>query len=172
MKSIALMPVQELIDAIGGKGLAPGSGAAGAVTLALAAACAAKAAAISSKHHADNTELQRLQHIAERAAHFALAGADRDGQAFAAFIKEQTVGTVVELLREGDKTTHLIDVLAAAVDRLVPQIEPSMAGDLVAARALMAAARTIALNNCAEAEAEKDHLSRSDLLGDERLKPA
>jgi hypothetical protein len=158
MKSIAQMQVQELIDAISGKGLAPGSGAAGAVTLALSAACTAKAAAISAKHQAANADLQRLQEIAEQVAQFALAGADRDAQAFATFIKEHTVGTAMALLREGDRTTHLIDVLAATVDRLTPQIEATMAGDLVAARTLMAAARTIALNNSAEAQSEKDHL--------------
>jgi hypothetical protein len=158
MTPIAQMRVGDLIDAIGGKGLAAGSGAAGAVTLALAAACAAKAAAISSKHQADNPALRRLKEISEKIAQFALAGADRDAQAFATFIREHTVGTVVQLLREGDKTVHLIDVLATTVDRLAPQIEPSMAGDLVAARALMAAARATALNNSAEARAEQHHL--------------
>lgn len=150
---IAQLQVEHLIEAISDRGLSAGSGAAGAVTLALAAACAAKAATISFKHQPKNTDLTRLRNSLEELAQFALAGGDRDAQAFAVFVKEHTPGAASELQRQGAQTLHLIDVLCATVDQLAPQIEPTLAGDLVAARALMAAARTIQVSNSAEAGA-------------------
>jgi methenyltetrahydrofolate cyclohydrolase len=151
--SIAQMRVEHLIDAVSGKQVSPGSGAAGAVTLALAAACAAKAATISMQHQPEHSGLQRAQETLERVAHFALAGADRDAEAFTAFIKGHTLGAIAQLIREGDKLARLIDVVSATVDELAPHIEPNMAGDLVAARALVDAARRIQSANLAEAKA-------------------
>jgi formiminotetrahydrofolate cyclodeaminase len=153
--SIAQMRVEDLIDSIGGNRVSPGAGAAGAVTLALAAACAAKAAAISLKHEPDNAGLRQLQDILERIARFALAGADRDAEAFTAFIKEHSPGAIAQLIREGDKIAHLIDVLAGVLDKVAPQIAANVSGDIIAARALMEAARTIQLTNLAEVQGEK-----------------
>jgi hypothetical protein len=158
---IAQLRVGELVATIGEKGLAAGAGAAGAVTLALAAACAAKAAATSIAHQPANDGLRRSMEACERIGRFALAGADRDAEAFAAFIRENTLGAVANLLREGDRLIRLIDILSDAVDKLAPQVEASMTGDVVAARALMDAARKIQLTNCAEAEAEKSRLRSS-----------
>jgi hypothetical protein len=159
--SIAQMRVGELVETIGDEGLSAGAGAAGAVTLALAAACAAKATAISIKHQPANDSLRRALDAFERIGRFALAGADRDAEAFATFIKDNTLGAVVELLREGDRLIRLIDILSDALDRIAAQVQPGMAGDVVAARALMDAARTIQLTNCAEAQAEKARLKSS-----------
>jgi Formiminotransferase-cyclodeaminase len=158
---IAQLQIEDLIQALGGRSLAAGSGAAGAVTLALAAACAAKAAAITFKHHPENAALGSHQEHLERLARFALAGADEDAEAFAAFIKEQTLGAVTELLRQGNRTLRLIDILSATVESLAPQVDPNMRGDIVAARALLAAARTIQLHNSAEARAQQDQLNRT-----------
>jgi len=156
---IAQMRVEELIEAIAGRSLSAGAGAAGAVTLALAAACASKAAAISIKHQPANAALQRSLDILERIARFALSGADRDAEAFATLLKEHTLGAVTELLREGDRIIRLIDILADTVEKLAPQVEPNMAGDLVATRVLMEAARRIQLNNSAAAEAQKARIA-------------
>jgi formiminotetrahydrofolate cyclodeaminase len=157
--TIAQMRVEELIGTIGEKGLAAGAGVAGAVTLALAAACAAKAAAVSLEHQPYNDTLRRSQDILERIGRFALAGADRDAESFAAFIKENTLGSVVELLREGGKIIRLIDILSDTLEKIAPQVEPALAGDVVAARALMEAARQIQLTNSAQAEAQKTRLT-------------
>lgn len=159
--SIAQLRVGELVATIGAKGLAAGAGAAGAVTLALAAACAAKAAAISIEHQSANDTLRRGLDAFERIGRFALAGADRDAEAFATFIHENTLGAVVELLREGDRLIRLIDILSEVLDKVAPQVEPAMSGDIVAARALMEAARKIQLSNCAEAEGRKSRLKSS-----------
>jgi hypothetical protein len=47
------------------------------------------------------------------------------------------------------------------VDQVTPQVEPAMKGDVVAARALLDAARKIQLTNSAEAQAEKARLTSS-----------
>jgi formiminotetrahydrofolate cyclodeaminase len=159
--NIAQMSVGELVTTIGERGLSAGAGAAGAVTLALAAACAAKAAAISLKHQPLNDSLGRALASCERIGRFALAGADRDAEAFATFIRENTLGAVVELLREGDRLIRLIDILAETLDKVAAQVEPGMVGDVVAARALMDAARKIQLTNSAEAAAEQARLKSS-----------
>jgi hypothetical protein len=159
--SIAQMRVAELIATIGDRTLSAGAGAAGAVTLGLAAACAAKAAVISHKHQPANDILSRSQDAFERIGRFALAGADRDAEAFATFVKANTLGAVAEVLREGDKISRLIDILSDAVDRVAPHIAASMLGDIVAARALMEAARKIQLANSAEAQAEQTRLRSS-----------
>ena len=158
--SIAQMRVEDLIDTIGGKRVSPGAGAAGAVTLALAAACAAKAAAISLKHQPDHAGLEQAQDVLERIGRFALAGADRDAQAFTALIKEHTSGAMNQLIREGDKIARLIDVLAGVLEKVEPQIAANMSGDIVAARALMEAARTIQQSNLAEVQGEKAKIGR------------
>jgi hypothetical protein len=158
--SIARMRVEDLIAAISGKGLAPGAGAAGAVTLALAVACAAKAASITLKHHPEDPDLTRSLDTLGRLAGFALEGADQDAEAFSTFIKEHTLGAVTDLLHVGDRTLHLIDVLSITVDSLDARVDASMTGDLAAARALMAAARTISVSNSAQAEAEKAELEK------------
>ena len=159
--SIAQMRVGELVATIGAQGLSAGAGAAGAVTLALAAACAAKAAAISLKHQPTSDSLRLSLDVCEKIGRFALAGADRDAQAFATFVRENTLGAVAELLREGDRIIRLIDILSGALDKLTTQIESEMAGDVVAAGALMDAARKIQLTNSAEARAGQARLKSS-----------
>jgi hypothetical protein len=67
----------------------------------------------------------------------------------------------VDLLREGDRIIRLIEILSEAVDQVTPQVEPAMKGDVVAARALLDAARKIQLTNSAEAQAEKARLTSS-----------
>jgi formiminotetrahydrofolate cyclodeaminase len=153
--NIAQMRVEDLIEAIGGKRVAPGAGAAGAVTLALAAACAAKAVAISLIHQPDQALLRRTQVRLESIARFALAGADRDADTFAEFIKEHTSGAIAQVIREGDRLARLIDILSEVIEQVAPHTESNMTGDLIAARALTEAARRIQAANSTEAHEEK-----------------
>jgi len=153
--NIAQTRVEDLIAAIGGKQVSPGAGAAGAVTLALAAACTAKAVAISLVHQPNHAILRRAQLRLESIARFALAGADRDADTFAAFIKEHTSGAIAQVIREGDRLSRLIDVLSEVIEQAAPHIESSMTGDLIAARALREAARKIQAANLTEAHMEK-----------------
>jgi hypothetical protein len=154
-ENIAQMRVEDLIDALAGRHPSPGAGAAGAVTLALGAACTAKAVAISFVHQPDHAILRHSGLVLEAIGRFALAGADRDAETFAAFIKEHTPGAIAQVIREGDRIGHLIDVLAGVIERVAPHIESNMAGDLTAARALADAARQIQTANATEAREQK-----------------
>ena len=156
--NIGQMQVEDLIEAIGGRRVSPGAGAAGAVTLALAAACTAKAVAISLGHQPDSAVLQRSQVTLESIAGFALAGADRDADTFAAFIKEHTAGAIAQVIRAGDRLGRLIDVLSDVIQQVTPHVESNMTGDLVAARALTEAARSIQVANSTEARDEQAKL--------------
>jgi hypothetical protein len=156
--NIAQTRIEDLIEAIGGRRVAPGAGAAGAVTLALAAACTAKAVAISLGHQPDDAVLRRSQATLESIARFALAGADRDADTFAAFIKEHTSGAIAQVIQVGDRLGRLIDVLSDVIENAAPHIESNMTGDLVAARALTEAARKIQAANTTEARDEKAKL--------------
>src|SRR5665213_1334244 len=69
--NIAQTRVEDLIEAISGRRASPGAGAAGAVTLALAAACTAKAVAISLGHQPEHAVLRRSQVTVESIARFA-----------------------------------------------------------------------------------------------------
>ena len=157
--NIAQSRVQDLIEAIGGNHISPGAGAAGAVTLALAAACTAKAVVISLAHHPDHALLQSAKVALNSTAGFALMGADRDAESFAAFVKQHTPGSIDQVIREGDRIGHLIDILSAVIEKVAPHVASNMTGDLIAARALTQAARRIQLTNAAEAREEKAQLN-------------
>jgi formiminotetrahydrofolate cyclodeaminase len=153
--NIAQTRLESLIAAIGSRQVSPGAGAAGAVTLALAAACAAKAVAISLAHQPGQAILQRSQLTLESIARFALAVADRDAEAFAAFIKEHTSRAITQVIREGDRNGRLIAVLSEVIEQIAPHVESNMTGDLVAARALTEAAHKIQAASSTEARDEK-----------------
>jgi hypothetical protein len=153
--SIANLRVEELLAAIGSAHVSPGAGAAGAVTLALAAACANKAIAISLKHTPGDAELQDAHAAITKIGAFALAGADRDAEAFEEFIRARGPGTTAALLREGNELGRLIQAFLHITCELKAAIEPSMAGDLVAAKALADAAHVIQSSNQSEAEASR-----------------
>ena len=76
------------------------------------------------------------------------------------FVTEHTLQAVSQLIREGDRIARLTDVLAATIGEIAPEIEPQMSGDLVAARALLEAARTVQQSNSAEAREEQAALQR------------
>jgi formiminotetrahydrofolate cyclodeaminase len=148
--TIAASPVEDLIARIGSNRVTPGAGAAGAVALALGAACAAKAVAISLKHRPAEVGLQHALVKFEHIASLALKDADRDSAAFAGFLRSPNADSAARLVKEGDQVAHLIDALLGALAEVESDIEPTMAGDLLAARALAAASRSIQQSNEAE----------------------
>ena len=127
-----------------------GSGAAGAIALALAAACAAKAAAITLKHTPENGQLleargKLLAHIDE-----AIEGSDNDSERFLQFLRHRSRLAAQRVISADEKLLDLVDELAVILESIDPQIRQNVAGDLVAARALSVAARTIQVENIAE----------------------
>ena len=153
--SIAELRVAELLALIGSNHVAPGAGSAGAVALALAAACACKAVAISLKHRPADAELLSAATRFGDIGRLALLDADRDSAAFAGFIHAKSADAAQRLVREGENVARLLDALASALGDIEARIEPSMAGDLAAARALAGAARCIQQRNEAETKASE-----------------
>jgi len=127
-----------------------GSGAAGAIALALGAACAAKAAAITLKHAPDNDQLRKarvqlLEHIDA-----AIEGSDDDSERFARFLRRRSRLAAESVISTDQKLLERVDELTAILESIDPQIRRNVAGDIVAARALSVAARAIQIENIAE----------------------
>ena len=147
---VSNLEVHALLAGIGGSAIAPGAGAAGAVALGLAAACASKAVSISLRHHPEDPDLQSALAALQAVARSALAEADRDSRAFEAFIHQKTRSAVERLVCEGEHFAQLIASLRSAVERVENKIQPNLAGDVIAAKALAAAAQQIQQRNESE----------------------
>jgi formiminotetrahydrofolate cyclodeaminase len=126
----------------------PGSGAAGAIALALAAACAAKA--ISLKHAPENEELQQARAKLLAYVDAAIEGSDEDIERFARFLRQRSEAAARSVVVADLKLLALVDALTESLARLDDQVRQSVSGDLVAARALAQAARTIQTENIEE----------------------
>lgn len=150
--AIADLRVGELVESISSDKPSPGAGAAGAVALALAAACAAKAVSISLKHSPNDPGLVVALAGLEKVYRIALQDADADSQAFADFIRHKSASDATELVETGEAMVRLIDGLLRIIGDVEPHVRLSMKGDLIAARALAAAARTIQSTDEAEAK--------------------
>jgi hypothetical protein len=148
---LADLRTSALVDLISGIDSSPGAGAAGAVTLALAAACGAKAVAISLKHSPSDVRLTTSLARFGKLSRCALQGADADSQEFAEFLRNRTAKRAGELVDSGEAMARLIDALFSIIEDVEPHVRHTMAGDLVAAKALGTAARAIQAANEAEA---------------------
>jgi Formiminotransferase-cyclodeaminase len=144
---IGSMPVETLVIELGSDAMTPGSGAAGALALALAAACASKAIAITAKHRALPEALANAAPSIAQLREAALHGADEDAEQFRHYLQHRTATTAAEL-RHTDRTLlGLCESLSALLDRIAADIHPIVAGDITAARALLAAASAIHQRN-------------------------
>ena len=145
--NIADLDLTALIGAMAADAPAPGAGAAGDVALALGAACAAKAFAISARHKAYEAALAQAAVRARAIAEVALQGAGWDAEAFAELLHGSGPGA---LRRDGTVLLAQAAALRALVEAHRPAVIPAMAGDLTAALALAAAFETIERRNLAE----------------------
>jgi Formiminotransferase-cyclodeaminase len=149
--SLADLPVRKLAELICSNSVSPGAGAAGAVTLALAAACGGKAVSISLRHSDDghlHLALERFQ----RLSRCALAEADDDAEVFAAWVRDRGAAATDELIESEEKMAHLVNALLITIREVEPFIRPNVLGDLIAARSLASAAKTIQTTNEAQAK--------------------
>lgn len=152
--SMADWPISKLTELICSNSVAPGAGAAGAVTLALAAACGGKAVSISLKH-SDDAHLHRALERFQKLSRYALEGAEDDAEAFAEWVRDRGPEATQELIESEEKMARLVNALLVTISEVEPRIKPNMVGDLAAAKALASAARTIQANNEAEAKRER-----------------
>jgi formiminotetrahydrofolate cyclodeaminase len=149
--SIADLPMSQLTELICSNSVTPGAGAAGALTLALAAACAGKAVSISLKH-SDAARLQLALPRFQKLSRCALQEADDDDDAFAAWVRGRSAYTIAGLIESEDRMARLVNALLVAISEVEPFVSANLVGDLIAARALAGAARTIQMTNEAEAK--------------------
>jgi formiminotetrahydrofolate cyclodeaminase len=149
--SLADLPMSRITELICSNSLTPGAGAAGALTLALAAACGGKAVSISLKHSDDAQLHLALDRFRELCRH-ALQEADGDAQAFAAWARDKGIRATDELIQSEEKMARLVEALLVTIREVEPFIRPNMAGDLTAAKSLASAASTIQIANEAEAK--------------------
>ena len=149
--SLAELPMSKLTELICGNSVTPGAGAAGALTLALAAACGGKAVSISLKHSEDahlHLALNRFQELCR----CALQEADDDAEAFGTWVRDRGAHATDELIESEEKMARLINALLVTISEVEPFIRPNMVGDLIAAKSLASAAKTIQTTNEAEAK--------------------
>jgi formiminotetrahydrofolate cyclodeaminase len=151
--SLADLPISRLTELICGNSVSPGAGAAGAVALALAAACGGKAVSISLRH-SDDSHLHLALERFQRLSRCALAEADDDAEAFAAWVRDRGADATLELVASEERTACLINALLVTISEVEPFIRSNMAGDLIAAKSLAGAAKTILTTNEAEAKRE------------------
>jgi formiminotetrahydrofolate cyclodeaminase len=142
------LDLKAFVQALGADAPAPGAGAAAAAALGMAAACAAKAFVISARH-TDDPALSQAADRAREIALLALAGADWDAEDYPAVLHHRP-GAEEALRQDGDTALVVADALAALLEAHGRQVIQTLAGDLAAARALLAAADTIIHDNLAE----------------------
>lgn len=163
--SIGTRFLEALLAEIASTEPAPGSGAAGAVALALGVACVRKAIRLSLGHHPDAC-LASADAQLSTIGKAALAGADQDARWFAALIAAMHMPKGSDV--ENEERSHAIRLaakpLVALAERLAdmsaevgqiaskikPAIESEMTGDLTAAVALARAAAEIHHSNAKE----------------------
>lgn len=157
--SLADLPMSKVTELISGNSITPGAGAAGALTLALAAACGGKAVSISLKH-SDDARLHQALNRFQELCRCALREADDDAEAFATWARHQDAGTTHDLIESEERTARLVNALLVTINEIEPFIRPNMAGDLIAAKALARAAKTIQATNEAETKGERGRLGQ------------
>ncbi|MES2626186.1 MAG: hypothetical protein V4628_12960, partial [Pseudomonadota bacterium] len=128
----------------------PGAGSASGITLALAAACAGKAVAISRRHDADNAVLADLQAQLADLVKSALALAQADALQFKRHLTNESPATGDALLRTDQRILDVCRKLDTLLDDNIHLIAENMAGDWQAARELSHASRVIQEGNVQE----------------------
>jgi formiminotetrahydrofolate cyclodeaminase len=128
--------VDEFLAALGEKTPAPASGAATAVTAAMAAALAELAARFAE----DEDSLTRAKALSGRLA----ALADEDAAAYAAFMAERSEENRRRTIEIPEELAALADEVEALADRVAAQLTTAVRGDAEAAAELARAAARVA----------------------------
>jgi formiminotetrahydrofolate cyclodeaminase len=128
--------VADLLEKIGEKTPAPASGAATALTGALAAALAE----LSSRFAADDEGIARARELASELVQLG----DRDAAAYAAYLADQNDETRAETIRVPQEIARKADEVAELADRAAGKLRSSVSGDAKASAALARAAAGVA----------------------------
>lgn len=154
--NLADLPLGEVIVSVASEDISPGAGAAGAVALALAAACAGKAVAITLKRRPDDDELVRARERLAGIARRAMRGAEVDATRFEDFVRTKDAETADRLIDAGEWLRRLAVDLEDALRGIEDRIDPVVASDVAAARALGSAFVAIQSRNLDENRSAAD----------------
>jgi formiminotetrahydrofolate cyclodeaminase len=136
--SVRLRPMPQWLSSLSSEAVAPGSGAAVCLAMALAAACAAKSLAVTAKHAPLTESLQARRARLERLGQRSLAAADADAVAFAGFLHHKDPDHSRALLEASRAMREIARELDEQLQGLEAVVHPIAATDLVAARELLA----------------------------------
>jgi len=128
--------VAELLSAIGERTPAPASGAATALTAALAAALAE----LSARYAGNEDDADRAHALAAELVRLG----DADAAAYSAFMANRNEETRAEIVRVPDEIARLADEAAALALRATDKLNPDVAGDARASAELGRAAAAVA----------------------------
>ena len=128
--------VAELLTAIGERTPAPASGAATALTAALAAALAE----LSARYAGNEEDAERAHTLAAELVELG----DADAAAYGAFMANRNEETRAEIVRVPEEIARLANEAAALALRATDKLRPSVAGDARAAVELGRAAAAVA----------------------------
>jgi hypothetical protein len=154
-KPLQRCSIGEFVELLASDAILPGAGAAGGVALALAAACAGKAVAVSRRHDSE-PKLVGFTVQCATIAEQALVLGRQDAIQFKEQLKSDDPAATTALLR----TDYTLLDACRELDRLLQDnkelIADNMAGDWKAARALLHACRVIHNENVRELKADTD----------------
>jgi formiminotetrahydrofolate cyclodeaminase len=128
--------VDELLAAIGERTPAPASGAATALTAALAAALAE----LSARYAGNEDDAERAHALAAALVRLG----DADAAAYSAFMADRNEETRAEIVRIPEEIARLADEAVAVAVRATDKLSPSVAGDARASADLGRAAAGVA----------------------------
>jgi formiminotetrahydrofolate cyclodeaminase len=148
-QSLSDQTLADFVKRLGSTAVAPGSGAAGAVALALAAGCVAKAFSISYRH-TDASELREATDQARSLATIALEGAQRDGDDFHRWLQSHSAPAAEALRQDARKLLCLSSALRELIATYRAAVIPSLTADLGAALDFIAAFEAIETRNDGE----------------------
>jgi Formiminotransferase-cyclodeaminase len=149
-QSLSDQTLANFVNRLGSTSVAPGSGAAGAVALALAAGCVAKAFSISHRHHMSASGLLEAADHARSLATIALESAQRDGDDFRRWLASHSAPAAEALRQDARKLLCLSSVLQELIATHRPAVIPSLTADLGAALDFIAAFEAIETRNDGE----------------------
>jgi formiminotetrahydrofolate cyclodeaminase len=133
---LSQLRVDELLAAIGERTPAPASGAATALTAALAAALAE----LSARFAGDEADAERARTLAAELVRLG----DEDAAAYAAFMADRNDETRAEIVRVPEEIARHADEVVELAQRAAGKLSTSVAGDAQAAAELGQAAARVA----------------------------
>ena len=146
MEPLAGLTIDAFLQGVASTEPSPGAGSSAGVALAVGISCARKAVAVTLRHHPDEEALIGLGSRLSGLTDQALAGAEADATAFRAFIHavhEERPALLETLIAVDECLIAIGDEARALLLAVRTDIYPTMTGDVSAALALIAAARTI-----------------------------